>query len=47
MGELSKIEINLLIHQLFETAVPNYTPNGEPIMTILSLDRLAELLIRK
>jgi DNA mismatch repair protein MutL len=47
MGELSKIEINLLIHQLFETAVPNYTPNGEPIMTILSLDRLAELLIKK
>ncbi|WP_394993820.1 DNA mismatch repair endonuclease MutL [Emticicia sp.] len=47
MGELSKIEINLLIHQLFETAVPNYTPNGEPIMTILSLDRLAELLSKK
>lgn len=47
MGELSKIEINLLIHQLFETAVPNYTPNGEPIMTILSLNRLAELLIKK
>jgi DNA mismatch repair protein MutL len=47
MGELSKIEINMLIHQLFETAVPNYTPNGEPIMTILSLDRLAGLLIKK
>ncbi|GAB2635510.1 DNA mismatch repair endonuclease MutL [Emticicia sediminis] len=47
MGELSKIEINLLIHQLFETAVPSYTPNGEQIMTILSLDQLAELLNRK
>jgi len=47
MGELSKIEINLLIHQLFETAVPSYTPNGEPIMTILSLEQLAELLSRK
>jgi DNA mismatch repair protein MutL len=47
MGELSKIEINLLIHQLFETAVPSYTPNGEPIMTILSLDQIAELLNRK
>ncbi len=47
MSELSKIEINLLIHQLFETAVPSYTPNGEPIMTILSLDQLAELLNRK
>ena len=45
--ELSKIEINLLIHQLFETAVPSYTPNGEPIMTILSLDQIAELLNRK
>ncbi len=47
MGELSKIEINLLIHQLFETAIPSYTPNGEPIMTILPLDQLAELLNRK
>jgi DNA mismatch repair protein MutL len=47
MGELSKIEINLLIHQLFETAVPTYTPNGEPIITILSLDQIAELLNRK
>ncbi|MFN3488541.1 MAG: DNA mismatch repair endonuclease MutL [Emticicia sp.] len=47
MGELSRIEINLLIHQLFETAVPSYTPNGEPIMTILSLDQLAELMYRK
>ena len=47
IGELSKIEINLLIHQLFETAVPAYTPNGEPIMTILSLERLADLIIKK
>ncbi|MDZ7934813.1 MAG: DNA mismatch repair endonuclease MutL [Emticicia sp.] len=47
MGELSKIEINMLIHQLFETAVPSYTPNGEPIMTILPLDQLSELLNRK
>ncbi|WP_337041913.1 DNA mismatch repair endonuclease MutL [Emticicia sp. 17c] len=47
IGELSKIEINLLIHQLFETAVPGYTPNGEPIMTILSLDSLADLINKK
>ncbi|MFD2520184.1 DNA mismatch repair endonuclease MutL [Emticicia soli] len=47
IGELSKIEINLLIHQLFETAVPAYTPNGEPIMTILSLEQLAELILKK
>lgn len=47
IGELSKIEINLLIHQLFETAVPAYTPNGEPIMTILSLEQLAEIILKK
>ena len=47
IGELSKIEINLLIHQLFETAVPAYTPNGEPIMTILPVERLAELINKK
>ncbi|MBA4853699.1 DNA mismatch repair endonuclease MutL [Emticicia sp. BO119] len=47
IGELSKIEINLLIHQLFETAVPGYTPNGEPTMTILSLEHLADLIIKK
>lgn len=45
--ELSKIEINLLIHQLFETSVPGYTPSGEPIMTILTLDKLAELVLKK
>ncbi len=47
LGELSKIEINLLIHQLFETAVPSYTPNGESILTILSLEQLAELLNKR
>jgi DNA mismatch repair protein MutL len=47
VGELSKIEINLLIHQLFETSVPAYTPSGEPIMTILTLDRLMELIQKK
>lgn len=47
IGELSKIEINLLIHQLFETSVPNYTPSGEPILNILSLDKLAELVVNK
>lgn len=47
IGELSKIEINLLIHQLFETSVPNYTPSGEPILNILSLEKLAELVVNK
>lgn len=44
VAELSKVEINLLIHQLFETSVPGYTPTGEPTMTILSPTRLAELI---
>ncbi len=47
LGELSKIEINLLIHQLFETAVPSYTPNGESILTILSLEQLADLFNKR
>lgn len=44
IGELSKVEINLLIHQLFETSLPGYTPTGEPTMTILSPSRLSELI---
>jgi DNA mismatch repair protein MutL len=44
VGEMSKVEINLLIHQLFETSVPTYTPSGERTMTVLSLEKLAELI---
>lgn len=46
IGELAKVEIKLLIHQLFETSLPGYTPSGEPTMNILSVERLAELIIR-
>lgn len=46
IGELSKVEIKLLIHQLFETSLPGYTPGGEPTMNILSVERLAELITR-
>lgn len=46
IGALSKIEIKLLIHQLFETSVPSYTPNGDPTMNMLSVERLAELIRR-
>lgn len=44
VGVLSKVEIKLLIHQLFETSRPGYTPSGERTMNILSVDRLAELI---
>ncbi len=41
---LSKPEINGLINQLFETSMPSFTPDGKPVMTILSLSRLNELI---
>ncbi|MFB0948379.1 MAG: DNA mismatch repair protein MutL [Spirosomataceae bacterium] len=46
VGVLSKVEIKLLIHQLFETSRPGYTPGGERTMNILSVERLAELITR-
>ena len=46
VGVLSKVEIKLLIHQLFETSRPGYTPSGERTMNILSVERLAELITR-
>ncbi|MDP5120605.1 MAG: DNA mismatch repair protein MutL, partial [Spirosomaceae bacterium] len=46
VGVLSKVEIKLLIHQLFETSRPGYTPGGERTMNILSVERLAELINR-
>ncbi len=41
---LSRHEINGLINQLFETSMPSFTPDGRPVMTILSLSRLNELI---
>lgn len=46
VGILSKVEIKLLIHQLFETSRPGYTPSGERTMNILSVELLAELINR-
>ncbi len=40
---LSSDEIEKLINQLFISSNPNYTPSGEPIFVILSLDKIASL----
>ncbi|WP_428667255.1 DNA mismatch repair endonuclease MutL [Runella sp.] len=40
---LSSDEIEKLINQLFISSNPNYTPGGEPIFVILSLDKIAHL----
>jgi len=44
VGPLSSVEINLLVHQLFETSVPHYTPGGEPIVTMVEANRLIALI---
>jgi DNA mismatch repair protein MutL len=41
---LSSDEMERLIQQLFVSSNPNYTPNGEPIFTILALEKIASLL---
>jgi len=40
---LSSDEMERLINQLFVSSNPNYTPMGEPIFTILSLEKIATL----
>lgn len=40
---LSSDEMERLINQLFVSSNPNYTPTGEPIFTILSLEKIAIL----
>ena len=40
---LSSDEMERLINQLFVSSNPNYTPAGEPIFTILSLEKIATL----
>jgi DNA mismatch repair protein MutL len=42
---LNNSEISGLINQLFETAMPSVSPEGKTIMSILTLDKLATLLI--
>ena len=42
---LSKEEIGGLINQLFETAMPSVSPDGMQVMSILTLEKLASLLL--
>lgn len=41
---LDKTEAGSLINQLFKTSMPSISPDGKAVMTILSLDKVAELI---
>ncbi|GAB4037694.1 DNA mismatch repair endonuclease MutL [Spirosoma gilvum] len=41
---LSATECRALVNQLFASTNPSYTPTGEPIMVVLTLDKIAGLL---
>lgn len=41
---LEKTELTHLVDQLFETAMPSISPDGKPVMTILTLDKVGELI---
>ncbi len=41
---LDKTELTHLVDQLFETAMPAISPDGKPVMTILTLDKVGELI---
>ncbi len=41
--KLSMIEIHTLINQLFSSSDPNRTPGGEPIIVMLTMDKLSAL----
>lgn len=41
---LDRTELTHLVDQLFETAMPAISPDGKPVMTILSLDKVGELI---
>jgi len=44
LKKLDKKEINVLINRLFETSMPSHTPDGQKVMNVITLDRLAELI---
>ncbi len=44
--ELSKVEMNALIDQLFASANPNYSPDGTPIFVTLSLEKIADFFAK-
>jgi DNA mismatch repair protein MutL len=43
-NSLQTSEIHLLVDQLFASTNPQFTPRGEPIMRIVSLEKLGEIL---
>ena len=43
-NRLSATECRALVNQLFTSANPSYTPVGEPVMKVLSLDKIEGLL---
>jgi len=44
LKKLDKKEINLLINRLFDTSMPSHTPDGQKVMNIIPLEKLAELI---
>lgn len=42
-NRLTPPEMNILVDQLFASSNPNFTPSGEPTLTILSLEKIAAL----
>ncbi|RZM18085.1 MAG: DNA mismatch repair protein MutL, partial [Pedobacter sp.] len=43
VNRLSATERKALVNQLFASANPSYTPTGEPVTVVLSLDKIAGL----
>ncbi len=41
---LNTLELRHLVEQLFQTAMPSISPDGKPVMTILTLDKVGELI---
>jgi DNA mismatch repair protein MutL len=41
--KLSYVEIHTLLNQLFSSSDPNRTPGGEPIIVLLTMDKLANI----
>lgn len=43
-NHVSEGEIDLLVADLFKTSAPNFTPDGLPIVAVISLDQIVRLL---
>jgi DNA mismatch repair protein MutL len=42
LSRLNTDEMNQLIAQLFASTNPNYTPSGEPVFLVLTLNKLSD-----